>query len=242
MKKRIAPILFKYRHEPKFQLQLMVKRVYDWCSPMKVISMFDNTKESLSDFLEEIHTGKIQLPDLQRSYTWCNDQIVKLIASISLSFPIGAILTIQVKNNSSTFKPRLVEGVQLDQPCLPESLILDGQQRSTTAYMCLRSGRSVMIRDRKTHKIQERYYYIDIAAALNPEIDRVEAIISLPSSQIQKTRDSAMRAPKGIDTSTAPPPIKNSSSSCSPSPTSSPLPIGAKASKNTGTTNPKNST
>jgi hypothetical protein len=189
LQKRITPILFEYRHEPKFQSQLMVRGVYDWCSPMKVISMFDNTKESLSDFLEEIHTGKIQLPDLQRSYTWCNDQIVKLIASISLSFPIGAILTIQVKNNSTTFKPRLVEGVQLDQPCLPESLILDGQQRSTTAYMCLRSGRSVMIRDRKTHKIQERYYYIDIPAALNPEIDRVEAIISLPLSQIQKTRD-----------------------------------------------------
>jgi hypothetical protein len=46
-----------------------------------------------------------------------------------------------------------------------------------------------MIRDRKTHKIQERYYYIDIPAALNPEIDRVEAIISLLLSQIQKTRD-----------------------------------------------------
>ena len=82
---------------------------------MNSIGMFDNTKESLSDLLEDIHDGKVQLPDLQRSFTWRNEQIVKLIASISQSFPIGAILTIKVNSNSSfSFKPRLLEGVQLN--------------------------------------------------------------------------------------------------------------------------------
>ena len=81
---------------------------------MNSIGMFDNTKESLGDLLEDIHEGKVQLPDLQRSFTWCNEQIVKLIASISQSFPIGAILTIEVNSNSSfSFKPRLLEGVQI---------------------------------------------------------------------------------------------------------------------------------
>jgi uncharacterized protein with ParB-like and HNH nuclease domain len=136
------------------------------------IGMFDNTKESLGDLLEEIHTGKVQLPDLQRSFTWCNEQIVKLIASISQSFPIGAILTIKVNNNSSfTFKPRLLEGVRLKEETIPESLILDRQQRLTSMFMCLRSGIAVSIRDRQTHRIQERWYYIDIPAALNPAID-----------------------------------------------------------------------
>jgi hypothetical protein len=156
---------------------------------MNSIGMFDNTKESLGDLLEEIHTGKVQLPDLQRSFTWCDEQIVKLIASISQSFPIGAILTIKVNSNSGfTFKPRLLEGVRLKEEPIPESLILDGQQRLTSAYMCLRSGSAVSIRDRQTHKVQERWYYIDIPAALNPEIDRVEAIISLPRSQTKKTK------------------------------------------------------
>ncbi len=150
--------------------------------------MFDNTKESLCDLLEDIHTGKVQLPDLQRSFTWCNEQIVKLIASISQSFPIGAILTIKGNNNSSfIFKPRLLEGVRLDSIPIPNSLILDGQQRLTSAYMCLRSGTAVQIRDRQTHRFQERWYYIDIPAALNPEVDRVDAIISLPRSQMKRT-------------------------------------------------------
>ena len=149
--------------------------------------MFDNTKESLCDLLEDIHTGKVQLPDLQRSFTWCNEQIVKLIASISQSFPIGAILTIKGNHNSSfIFKPRLLEGVRLNSIPIPNSLILDGQQRLTSAYMCLRSGNAVSIRDRQTHRIQERWYYIDIPAALNPEVDRVEAIISLPPSRLKK--------------------------------------------------------
>jgi hypothetical protein len=155
---------------------------------MNSIGMFDNTKESLCDLLEDIHTGKVQLPDLQRSFTWCNEQIVKLIASISQSFPIGAILTIKSNNNSSfIFKPRLLEGVRLNSIPIPNSLILDGQQRLTSAYMCLRSGTAVQIRDRQTHRFQERWYYIDIPAALNPEIDRVDAIISLPRSQTKRT-------------------------------------------------------
>jgi hypothetical protein len=155
---------------------------------MNSIGMFDNTKESLCDLLEDIHTGKVQLPDLQRSFTWCNEQIVKLIASISQSFPIGAILTIKGNNNSSfIFKPRLLEGVRLNSIPIPNSLILDGQQRLTSAYMCLRSGTAVQIRDRQTHRFQERWYYIDIPAALNPEVDRVDAIISLPRSQMKRT-------------------------------------------------------
>ena len=156
---------------------------------MNSISMFDNTKESLSDCLEDIHAGKLQLPDLQRSFTWCNEQIIKLIASISQSFPIGAILTIKVTNNSFTFKPRPLEGVGLEGSPIPASLILDGQQRLTSAYMCLRSGAAVQIRDRQTHKIQERWYYIDMAAALNPEIERVDAIISLSPSRTKRTND-----------------------------------------------------
>ena len=151
------------------------------------MGIFDNTKESLYDLLEDIHMGKVQLPDLQRSFTWCNEQIVKLIASISQSFPIGAILTIKGHTNTNfIFKPRLLEGVQLNVNPIPESLILDGQQRLTSAYMCLRSGSAVSIRDRQTHKIQERWYYIDIPAALNLEIERIDAIISLPLSRIKR--------------------------------------------------------
>jgi Protein of unknown function DUF262 len=189
LQKRIAAIPIKFPIAIYFTTGIMLGRGCKRIVAMNSIGMFDNTKESLGDLLEDIHNGKVQLPDLQRSFTWCNEQIVKLIASISQSFPIGAILTIKVNSNSSfSFKPRLLEGVQITKEPIPDSLILDGQQRLTSAYMCLRSGAAVQIRDRQTHRIQERWYYIDIPAALNPEIDRVEAIISLPRSQTKKTQ------------------------------------------------------
>jgi hypothetical protein len=89
------------------------------------------------------------------------------------------------------------QSVRLKEEPIPESLILDGQQRLTSMFMCLRSGHAVSIRDRQTHKLQERWYYIDIPAALNSEIDRVDAIISLPRSQTKKNQH------RKIDCSTA---------------------------------------
>ena len=46
-------------------------------------------------------------------------------------------------------RSRLLEGVRLKEEPMPDSLILDGQQRLTSAYMCLRSGSAVIIRDRQ---------------------------------------------------------------------------------------------
>ncbi len=45
-------------------------------------------------------------------------------------------------------------------------LILDGQQRSTALFMALFSGQPVWIKEKKSQKIQERWYYIDIEKAL----------------------------------------------------------------------------
>src|SRR5579883_327309 len=153
---------------------------------MNSISMFDNTKEALPDFLDDIHMGKIQLPDLQRSFVWSDEQIVKLLGSISQAFPIGAILTLKAGNSSVKFKPRLIEGVELKTVPIPETLLLDGQQRCTSLHSCLRSGQPVAIRDRRNQKVQQRWYYIDIHGALNPNMDRTDAIISFPQSRIKR--------------------------------------------------------
>lgn len=153
---------------------------------MSHTSIFDNTKELLSDFLEDIHWAKIQIPDLQRSFVWTDGQIMKLISSISQSFPIGAFLTLKTNETGAIFKPRLLEGVELNNPPNPESIILDGQQRATTSYMCFRSGKPVLIRDKRTQKIQERRYYIDICAALDMDVYMIDAILSFPASRIKK--------------------------------------------------------
>jgi hypothetical protein len=124
----------------------------------------------------------LQLPDFQRGWVWDDDHIRSLLASVSLSYPIGAVLMMETGGPDGRFKPRLVEGVQLTQSPAPQRLILDGQQRLTSLYLALRSGQAVATRDSKGKPLR-RWYYFDIEKALEPNADREEAIIPLPEDR-----------------------------------------------------------
>ena len=82
------------------------------------------------------------------------------------------------------FKPRPVEGApneakQVD----PQSLLLDGQQRMTSLYQVTLRGKVVATVTPKKKKVK-RWFYIDISKALDPTIDREEAIIGVPEDRI----------------------------------------------------------
>jgi Protein of unknown function DUF262 len=73
------------------------------------MTTFDSTKESLLDPLQSIKQGKTQLPDFQRGWVWDDHHIRDLLASISLSFPIGTVMMLRTGNPHVRFKPRLVK-------------------------------------------------------------------------------------------------------------------------------------
>ena len=96
---------------------------------MQTINMsttFDSTKRSLQDFLKDVDSGKLKLPDFQRGWVWDDSHILGLLASIAQSFPIGAVMLLQSGNQEVRFKERLVEGVENADPETTENLILDG--------------------------------------------------------------------------------------------------------------------
>lgn len=145
---------------------------------MAAVTTFDSTKESLLDMLRHIHEGKSQLPDFQRGWVWDNDHIVSLLASISQSYPIGAVMMLQAGNTDVRFKPRPVEGVTLDSQIMPERYILDGQQRLTSLYQAILLQKVVETRDTRGKRIR-RWYYLDINKSLSQDGDREDAIISI---------------------------------------------------------------
>jgi|GEM_PF-81648 len=146
---------------------------------------FDSTKDYLQQFLNDIRSGKLQLPDFQRGWVWDDEHISSLLASISLSYPIGAVMLLETGNPDVNFKPRLVEGLTLTDPPLPERLILDGQQRLTSLHQALNPAKPVTTRDARK-KVINRWYYIDIEKTLDPYADREDAIISLPEDRITR--------------------------------------------------------
>jgi hypothetical protein len=150
---------------------------------MHSITMFDSTKESLQDLLRGIRDGKTQLPDFQRGWVWDDEHIRSLLASVSMSYPIGAVMMLQTGNPDVRFKPRPVEGVPLVQPPEPERLILDGQQRLTSLFQALFMGQPVATKDARDKSIR-RWYYIDIRKAFDPDADREEAVVGVPEDRV----------------------------------------------------------
>lgn len=149
---------------------------------MPTLTTFDSTKESLLAILQDIKEGKTQLPDFQRGWVWDDDHIKSLLASIALSYPIGAVMMMQTGNADVRFKPRPLEGVELRGLVEPERLILDGQQRLTSLLLALYTQKPVDTTDARKKPIK-RWYYIDMLRALEPENDMEDAIISLPDDK-----------------------------------------------------------
>jgi hypothetical protein len=148
---------------------------------------FDSTKKSLDYLLKKAHDGFLQLPDFQRGWVWDEEGLKGLLTSISRSFPVGAIMTLQT-GGEVRFKPRLVEGVpEKNASVAPEALILDGQQRITSLYQTTMRREVVETINSKKQRIK-RFFYIDMTKALDESVDRAEAIIGVPENR-KETRN-----------------------------------------------------
>ena len=146
-------------------------------------STFQTNPYDLFKLLEDCHRGALQLPDFQRSWVWDEDRIKSLIASISRAFPVGALMTLD-SGGEVNFKPRPVEGAPtIAKQNTQYSLLLDGQQRMTSLYQVTLRGEVVETVTPKKKKVK-RWFYIDIRKALDPAIDREEAIAGVPEDRI----------------------------------------------------------
>jgi hypothetical protein len=158
---------------------------------------FRTAEPALKDVLDSIAKGETQLPDFQRGWVWDDQHIRSLIASLSRSFPIGAVMFLEA--GGVPFKPRLFEGVTLQPAPSPRTLVLDGQQRLTSMYLALRSGKPVKTKTEKGEEIH-RVYFFDMAKCLDLNEDRDEAVLSVPQT-LQITSDFGRKV--DLDLSTA---------------------------------------
>lgn len=140
---------------------------------------FETPEPALGDILSDVKKGDLQLPDFQRDWIWSDDQIKSLIASVTQSFPIGAIMVLENTDGESGFLTRSVQGASYPKGTVPTELILDGQQRITSLFMAMISKDPVPTRNDKQQDVK-RYYYLDMKKCLDPMEDREDAVISVP--------------------------------------------------------------
>ncbi|MEV6012291.1 DUF262 domain-containing protein [Streptomyces sp. NPDC051976] len=147
------------------------------------MAALDNVK--LKEVLADVASGALQLPDFQRDWKWDDDRIRAIIATVTLDYPLGVVMTLQT-GGSSRFRARTLTGAQLDEEREPELLLLDGQQRLTSLFQALCLDVPVETADARGKPI-ERWYYIDIAKAVGPSADRDESIVSVPANKLLRT-------------------------------------------------------
>lgn len=82
--------------------------------------------------LDQIDLGAIALPVFQRGFVWNRDQVRRLMQSLYLRHPVGALLTWKTRTENVSAK-----GSGQLQPGYV-SLLLDGQQRITALYGIMR--------------------------------------------------------------------------------------------------------
>jgi hypothetical protein len=147
---------------------------------MTAETTFDATSDTLANLLNEVATGRLQLPDFQRGWVWDDEHIAAIITSVARSFPIGAVMTLQT-GGEVRFKARPVEGAFfLGEPPKPERLILDGQQRLTSMFQALMLTHAIHTYDGK-RRFLDVFYYVDINKALGTAEEREQAVFSIPA-------------------------------------------------------------
>ena len=148
---------------------------------------FSSDELPLAELLSRAERGELQLPDFQRGWVWDDDHIRSLLVSISLSYPIGAVMTLVAGNPDVNFKARLLEGVTRAATPVPEILLLDGQQRLTSLFQALESREPVRTRDSRGNELL-RHYYASIGACIDPSVDREEdGIVAVPADRILRS-------------------------------------------------------
>lgn len=146
---------------------------------------FGIDKIQLVKLLRRVAEGEAQLPEFQRGWVWPDHNITGLLASVSRGYPVGTLMLLQT-GGDVRFKYRPVEGATPPPEVEPDTLILDGQQRMTSLFQSLMLGKPVETHNQRKQRISG-WFYVDMVKALDPQVDREDAIRLLPADRVVRS-------------------------------------------------------
>ena len=144
-------------------------------------SIFKTISWQVSQLVADIHSGKIQLPDLQRPFVWPSAKVRDLFDSMYRGYPVGELMFWDVAAQDESRALR--EGTQF----IGSHQIIDGQQRLTSLYAA-NMGHEVRDHDYKKKLIRiafnpfsEKFEVRTPPITKSPEwIDDISAVFKSP--------------------------------------------------------------
>ena len=91
----------------------------------------------LSLLLEDLRSGKLQIPPFQREFVWTREKIKQLFESINQSYPIGSIILWKPAQNMGWKNRSNIGSFQIPSVEGKGVYILDGYQRVSSIFGCL---------------------------------------------------------------------------------------------------------
>jgi len=114
------------------------------------------------DLISSIEKGKIKIPQFQREFVWEKKDTASLMDSIIKGYPIGTFILWQTREQLRSIKE--IGNLILPMPQNGEMVwyVLDGQQRMTSIFCCIKG---LTITDREGRKEDYSEIYIDLEAS-----------------------------------------------------------------------------
>ncbi len=126
--------------------------------------------EDLFELVRDAGTGKIALPQFQRSFVWQAEDIRDLLVSVFKGYFIGSLLMLDMDSHDPPFSVRGVEGSNLELDALTgvsSRLLLDGQQRITSLYYAFTSPEIPL----KGRSKQPTIFFVDLKKLFDDDVD-----------------------------------------------------------------------
>lgn len=117
-------------------------------------TLFKNVPSKVGDIINDVMTGRIGLPDLQRPFVWRDNKVRELLDSMIKGYPIGYIMLWESPNNYETKKSGIGSNEKTYDE--PKELVIDGQQR-LTALVAAMYGVKVKDKNFKEREIKISY-------------------------------------------------------------------------------------
>ncbi|UUA87203.1 GmrSD restriction endonuclease domain-containing protein [Corynebacterium pseudogenitalium] len=95
-------------------------------------SIFRTVPWDVQQLVNDVHSGRIQLPDLQRPFVWPTSKVRDLFDSMYRGYPVGELMFWDVAADGES---RSISG---DANFIGQHQIIDGQQRLTSLYAAIK--------------------------------------------------------------------------------------------------------
>ncbi len=93
---------------------------------------------TFSSLISDIETGKIKIPQFQRDFVWTMQKSAALLDSILKGYPIGTFIFWRTKDRLRSIRELGGKNLPEPQKGEPVDYVLDGQQRLTSLFACLK--------------------------------------------------------------------------------------------------------